>query len=202
MPKPKKSAVAPKKKSPTKKITLAKKKTTAVKTQAKLKPKKKVTVKRKAKKISVVPKGYNSVTPYLIVESASKAIEFYKKVFGAKEMMRMEHPGGKVGHAELKIGDAKIMLADVCPEMDAHSPQRFGGSPISIYLYIKDVDGVVNKAVAAGAKLIKPVETLFYGDRSGVLEDPSGHRWLIATHVEDVTPAQMKKRIAELFNKK
>jgi PhnB protein len=160
---------------------------------------KKPTVKRK--KVLPIPKGYHSVTPYLIVSNGAKAIEFYKKVFGAKASMCMEQPGGKIGHAELKIGDSKIMLADGCPEMKAHSPEHFGGSPVTIHLYVKDVDAVVKSAVAAGAKLVRPLENMFYGDRSAGLQDPYGHQWYVATHIEDVTPAQMKKRAAELFGK-
>lgn len=182
------------------------------KTKKKLKIKK-VTVKKKnpakktlvrktaKKKIMAVPKGYNSITPYLIVAEAAKAIEFYKKAFAAKEVMRMEH-SGRVGHAELKLGDAKIMLADECPEMNAQSPKAIGGSPVGIHLYIKNVDDVVQRALSLGASLVRPVETMFYGDRSGALQDPYGHIWYISTHVEDVTPAKIKKRAAELFGKK
>lgn len=164
------------------------------------KAKKKVT-KKKLKKVLPIPKGYHSVTPYLIVNNAAKAIDFYKKVFGAKEIARMEH-SGKVGHAELKIGDAKIMLADEYPEMGARSPVAYGGSPISIYLYVKDVDAVVKLAVRSGAKLTRPVDNMFYGDRSGGITDPFGHIWYVATHVEDVSMAEIKKRAAALFGKK
>ena len=167
----------------------------------KKKPVKKIVAKRK-KKVLAIPKGYHSITPYLIINNAAKAIDFYKKVFAAKEVMRMEHPGGKVGHAELKIGDTRIMLADECHEMGARSPQAFGGSSVIIHFYTKDVDGIVAKAVSAGAKLKRPVENMFYGDRSGMLEDPYGHQWCVSTHVEDVSPAKIKKLAAELFNKK
>ena len=159
--------------------------------------KKKVTVKRK-QKISAIPKGYNSITPYLIVNAAKEAIQFYKTAFAAKEAMRMEGKQGKVMHAELKIGDAKIMLADEFPEMNAHAPAKFGGSPVSIHLYVKDVDKTVDKAIAAGAKVIRPIENMFYGDRCGTLEDPYGHKWHVSTHIENVTPAKMRKRMAEL----
>ncbi len=158
--------------------------------------------KRKSKKVSVIQKGYHSITPYLIVDPCVKAIEFYKKVFGAKEVMRMEQAKGKIGHAELKIGDSRIMLADPCPEMGAHGPKAVGGSPVGIHLYIKDVDSVVKRAIAKGAKLTRAVENMFYGDRSGGIEDPYGHQWYISTHIEDVTLAQVKKRAAELFGKK
>lgn len=192
-----------------KKSVKAKKKSVATKKNLRLKTKKKVVkkavkksaAKRKAKKVMVVPKGYTSVIPYLIVNNGAQAIEFYKKVFGAKELMRMPQPNGKVGHAELKIGDTIVMMADECEESKARSPEKFGGSPVIIHLYIKDVDSVVNRAVAAGARLARPVETMFYGDRSGVIVDPHGHIWNISTHVEDVTPAQIKKRMAEIFGK-
>lgn len=183
-----------------------KKKSTAKKKVVKKKTKK-TTVKRKAKKVKVkkvaaIPAGYNNITPYLIVNRGSKAIDFYKKVFSAKEVMRMEQPDGKIGHAELKFGDTKIMLADEHPEMNAHAPGKFGGSPVGIHLYTKNVDKVADLAVAAGAKLVRPVEDQFYGDRSATLEDPYGHTWHISTHIEDVSKAQMKKRAAELFGKK
>lgn len=146
------------------------------------------------------PKGYNSITPYLIVNGAAKAIVFYKTAFGGKEVLRMEQGNGKIGHAELKIGDAKIMLADECAEMNAHSPKQYGGSPITIHLYVKNVDMTVDKAVFMGATLERPIQNMFYGDRSGLLIDPYGHRWCVATHVEDVSPAKLKKRAAELFD--
>lgn len=177
--------------------------TSKIKTTSK--PKKKVvakkTVKPKRKKVAPIPKGYHTVTPYLIVSHGLKAIEFYKKAFGAKSVVSMEKPGGKVGHAEFTIGDSKVMLADACPEMYAHGPEHFGGSPITIHLYVKDVDAFVKRAVTAGAKLIRPVEDMFYGDRSGGLEDPYGHKWYVATHIEDLTLGQIKKRAAEFMGK-
>lgn len=157
--------------------------------------------KRKAKKVSAIPKGYHSITPYLIVKGAKKAIEFYKKALGAKEVMCMEKAKGKIGHAELKIGDSKIMLCDEFHKVGACSPKAYGGSPVGIHLYTKDVDSVVKRAVAAGAKLTRAVEDMFYGDRSGAITDPYGHSWYISTHIENVSPAQMKKRLAE-FGKK
>jgi PhnB protein len=147
-------------------------------------------------KAKPIPKGYHTATPYLIIKGAAKAIEFYKKAFGAAEMMRMTQPDGRVGHAEIKIGDSPIMLADEFPEMGARSPQSLGGSPVSILLYVQDVDALTSSAIAAGAKVIRPVKDQFYGDRSGSLEDPFGHQWHIATHVEDVAPEEMKKRAA------
>lgn len=162
---------------------------------------KKVVVKKKrvkSKKVSAVPKGYHSVTPYLIMRQCADAIEFYKKAFGAKEMMRMEKEVGKIGHAELTIGDSKIMLADEHLELNARGPQTVGGTPVSLYLYMKNVDAIFKQALEAGATEIRPVADQFYGDRSGGLQDPFGHIWYIATHVEDVTPAQIKKRLAEM----
>jgi PhnB protein len=146
--------------------------------------------------VKAVPQGYHSITPYLILKGAAQGIEFYKKAFGATEMMRMPGPDGKIGHAEIKIGDSPIMLADESPQMNARSPQTIGGSPITILLYVEDVDAVVKKAEAAGAKIERPVENKFYGDRMATLTDPFGHTWHVATHVEDVSPEEMKKRAA------
>src|SRR3990167_6690080 len=157
---------------------------------------------KKSKKVLAVPKGYNSITPYLIVNQALNAIEFYKKAFGAKEVMCIKDEDGSVSHAELKFGDTKIMLADECPEMNARSPQSFGGSPVSIHLYIPNVDAVVERALAAGAVLARPIQDMYYGDRSGGVMDPFGHVWFISTHIEDVTPAQMKKRVAAMCDHK
>ena len=149
-----------------------------------------------ADKVKPIPEGYGAVTPYLIVDGAARAIEFYKEAFGAEETFRMEGPGGRVGHAEIKIGDSHIMLADEHPEMGARGPRSFGGSPISLALYVEDVDATVSRAVEAGAKLTRPVANQFYGDRTGGLEDPFGHAWYVATHVEDVSEEEMKKRAA------
>ena len=143
-----------------------------------------------------IPDGYHNVTPYLIVNDAAAAIEFYKKAFGATELMRMPKPNGKIGHAEIRIGDSPIMLADEAPEMDARSPRTFGGSPVSIFLYVDDVDTTFARAVDGGAKVQRPLADQFYGDRTGGVEDPFGHVWYIATHVEDVSPEEMKKRAA------
>ncbi len=150
------------------------------------------------KLVSAVPAGYSSVTPYLIVDGGAKAIDFYKKAFGAVEVMRMGKPGGKVGHAELQIGDSKFMLADEYPERQARGPKAYGGSAVSIHVYLEDVDNVAKKAVAAGAKLVRPVENMFYGDRSCTLVDPFGHQWHVATHIEDISEEEMQKRIAAL----
>jgi PhnB protein len=147
-----------------------------------------------ASKAKFIPEGYNTVTPYLIVEGAARALAFYKKAFGAKEVMRFDGPDGKVGHAEIRIGNSPIMLADEFPDMGAKGPQAFGGSPVSLHLYVEDVDGLAKQAVAAGAKLTRPVEDQFYGDRLGSVTDPFGHVWHIATHKEDLSPEEMKKR--------
>jgi PhnB protein len=141
-----------------------------------------------------IPEGYRTATPYLIVKGAADAIEFYKKAFGAVEMLRMADPQGRVGHAEIKIGDSVIMLADEHPAMGYRGPRSLGGSSVSILLYLEDVDRVFERAVKAGAKAHRPVTNQFYGDRSGTLEDPFGHVWTVATHVEDVPPEEMKRR--------
>lgn len=144
--------------------------------------------------VKPIPEGYHTATPYLIVNGAAKALEFYKQAFGATELLRMEMPGGKIGHAEIKIGDSIIMLADEYPEVDARGPRSIGGTPVSLMLYVESVDTVFNRAVAAGAKTKEPVQDRFYGDRSGKLEDPFGHVWMIATHKEDLTPEEVGKR--------
>jgi PhnB protein len=151
-----------------------------------------------AGKVRAIPEGYHSVTPYLIMEGAAAAIEFYKKAFGAVEVMRMPGPDGRIGHAEIKIGDSYVMLADENVEMGARSPKSVGGSPVSLLVYVEDVDRIVARAVAAGAKLERPVEDKFYGDRMGGIEDPFGHHWYVGTHIEDVSPEEMKKRIAAM----
>ena len=142
-----------------------------------------------------IPEGYHSVTPYLIINGAADAIAYYTKAFGATELFRMPAPGGKIGHAEIKIGDSPIMLADEVPEMGHKGPKTIGGSPISIMIYVDDVDTVFNQAIAAGGKEQRPVKDQFYGDRSGTLEDPFGHVWHVATHKEDVSPDEMEKRM-------
>jgi PhnB protein len=142
--------------------------------------------------VKPIPPGYHSVTPYLVLSDAAAAIEFYKKAFGAQEMFRMGAPGGKVGHAELKIGDSMIMLSDEM--MGNKSPKSLGGSAVSIFLYLEDVDSIYNQAVKAGAKADAPPTNMFWGDRFGRLTDPFGHLWGLATHVEDVAPEEMDKR--------
>ncbi len=147
-----------------------------------------------ASKVRPIPEGYHTATPYLIVRGAAAALEFYTKAFGATESMRLQEPGGRVGHAEIMIGDSPIMLADEHPEIGARGPQALGGSPVSIVLYVEDVDAVVQRAVAAGAKVKRPVTDQFYGDRAGTVEDPFGHAWHIHTHTEDLTPEELAKR--------
>lgn len=149
-----------------------------------------------ADKAKAIPDGYHTVTPYLIVKGGAAAIDFYKKAFGAAELFRMMKPGGLVGHAELQIGSSRIMLADEAPEIGVHGPEHYGGAPFSILLYVEDVDKIFNQAVAAGAKVQRPVANQFYGDRSGGVKDPFGHVWYIATHIEDVSQEEMEKRAA------
>jgi PhnB protein len=150
-------------------------------------------------KVHYIPMGYNSVTPYLVVKGAAKAIEYYKKVFGATVHLRMDGPDGQVGHAELQIGDSRIMLADENPKMGYRSAETIGASPVSLYVYLPDCDKVVEKAVAEGAKILKPVEDQFYGDRSGFIQDPFGHLWGIATHKEDVSPQEFEERARKMI---
>ena len=144
--------------------------------------------------IKPVPEGYSTATPYLIIRGAAEAIEFYKRAFGATEMLRMADPQGRVGHAEIRIGDSVIMLADEHPAMGYRGPRSLGGSSVSILLYLEDVDAVFERAVKAGARALRQVTDQFYGDRSGTLEDPFGHVWTVATHVEDVPPEEMRRR--------
>ena len=145
-------------------------------------------------KVHYIPKGYNTVTPYLVIKGAAKAIDYYKNVFGATVVVRMDSPDGKVGHAELQIGDSRIILADENLSMGNRSAESIGSSPVSLYLYLPDCDKVVEKAVAEGAKILKPVQDQFYGDRSGFIQDPFGHLWGIATHKEDVSAKDMAER--------
>lgn len=150
-------------------------------------------------KVKPIPDEYPRITPYLIVDGAGAAIGFYGTVFGATERMRMPAPGDKIGHCELQIGDSLIMLADESPEMGQRSPKSIGGSPVTISVYVEDVDETFDRAVKAGATVVRAVEDQFYGDRSGQFEDPYGHRWSVASHVEDVPPAEMAKRASEFM---
>lgn len=154
-----------------------------------------------AGKVKPVPDGYRNVTPYLSIRGAGKALEFYKRAFGAEETLRMPMPDGKIGHAEIRIGDTLLMLADEMPgnpEAVCVSPEALGGSCVGLMVYLPDVDGACRRAVDAGAKVLRPVQDQFYGDRSGTLQDPFGHVWTLATHIEDVTPEEMENRIALL----
>ena len=148
--------------------------------------------------VKAIPEGYNTVTPYLIFNGASEAIEFYKRALGATEVLRLGDPSGKVHHAEIAIGDSRIMLADEHPEIQALSPKTIGGSPVTMHVYVADVDAAVERAVKAGAKLVRPVADQFYGDRTGTLTDPFGHVWSIATHKEDVPPDELQRRMAAM----
>ena len=150
--------------------------------------------------VKPIPDGYPQVTPYLCVDGAKDAIEFYTRVLGATERMHMPGPDGKIGHAELELGESLIMLADEFPEMGIRGPKAVGGTPVMIMIYVEDADAVFAAAVAAGATAIRPVENQFYGDRTGQFEDPFGHRWSVATHVEDVPPDEMEKRAAEAMS--
>ena len=145
-------------------------------------------------KVHYIPEGYNSVTPYLVIKGAAKAIEYYKNVFGATVVVRMDGPDGKVGHAELQMGDSRIMLADENPAMGYRSAESIGASPVSLYVYMPDCDAIVEKAAKQGGKILKPVADQFYGDRSGFFQDPFGHLWGVATHKEDVSPEEMEER--------
>ena len=150
--------------------------------------------------VKPIPEGYPQVTPYLCVDDAKAAIEFYSRVLGATERMHMPGPDGKIGHAELQLGESLIMLADEFPEMGIRGPKAVGGTPVTISVYVEDADAVFDAAVAAGATAVRPMENQFYGDRSGQFEDPFGHRWSVATHVEDVPPEEMEKRAAEAMS--
>jgi PhnB protein len=147
--------------------------------------------------VQPIPDGYPRVSPYLCIDGASRAIDFYTQVFDATERMRMGDPSGKIGHAELQIGDSVIMMSDEYPDMHALSPKSVGGTPVTLSVYVEDVDATFDRALKAGAKSLRPVQDQFYGDRLGQFEDPFGHRWSVATHIEDVPPDEMAKRAAE-----
>jgi PhnB protein len=151
--------------------------------------------------IKAIPEGYQAVTPYLVISGAARAIDFYKRVLGATELMRMPTPDGRIGHAEIKIGNSPIMLADESPEMGYRSPKTIGGTGVSLMVYLERVDDVFKQAIAAGAKEVQPVKNQFYGDRSGTFEDPFGHVWTVATHVEDIPPDEMRRRAEEYMKK-
>src|SRR4051812_42096402 len=151
--------------------------------------------------VKPIPDGYHTVTPYLIVKGGAAALEFYTKAFGATELFRMPTPDGRIGHAEIKIGDSPVMLADECPERGASAPQA-GHLPVMLHLYVENVDAFVDRAVTAGAKVTRPLSNQFYGDRTCGLECPFGHSWYVATHVEDVPPEEMKRRAAKAMKQK
>jgi PhnB protein len=142
-----------------------------------------------------IPDGYHAITPYLIIKGAANAIDYYKRAFGAVELMRVPGPDGKIGHAEIRIGDSTVMLADEHAELNQRSPQSLGGTPVSLLVYVERVDEVFKRAVTSGAKELRPVKDQFYGDRSGTLQDPFGHTWTVATHVEDIPPEEMRRRL-------
>lgn len=172
----------------------------ATKTAAK-KPASKKPAPKKPAKVKPIPDGYHSATPYLIIDGAARAIEFYRQAFGAKELMRIPAPGDRIGHAEIKVGDSVIMLADEHPEMDARGPKHYGGSPVSLLLYVTDVDRQFKQALAAGGTEVRPVADQFYGDRAGTLKDPFGHSWHIHTHKENVSTAELNRRMAAMQKK-
>jgi len=150
--------------------------------------------------VKPIPDGYHSVTPYLIVKGAADALAYYSKAFGATELFRMGGPDGKVGHAEVQIGNSRVMLADEHPEINALGPQTRGGTTVNLLIYVPDADAAFNRAIAAGGKVLRPLANQFYGDRSGTLEDPFGHSWTLATHVEDVAPDEMERRMKAMAN--
>jgi len=150
--------------------------------------------------VRAVPEGYHTVAPHLCVDNGAQALEFYRKAFGAAEVNCLKIPGGKIGHAEIQIGDSRIMLSDEFPDFGNRSPKSFGGTPVIIHLYVEDVDAVAGQALAAGATVLIPVADQFYGDRSGRIQDPFGHVWIISTHIEDVTPEEVERR-TEAFMK-
>ncbi len=149
--------------------------------------------------VKPIPDGYHSVTPYLAIKGAAEAIEFYKRALGAVELFRLVAPDGRIGHAEIRIGDSAIMLADPCEEGPFRSPQSLGGSSVGLHVYVEDVDALFTQAVNAGAKVVRAVQNQFYGDRNGTLEDPFGHVWFLATQKEELTPEEINKRAEALF---
>ena len=149
--------------------------------------------------VKPIPDGYATVTPYLYVRDAARAIDFYSKAFGAIELYRLANPDGRIGHAEILIGTSRIMLADEFPEMNVKGPQSLEGTSVSFLIYVEDVDAQFDRAIAAGATVLRPLKDQFYGDRSGSLADPFGHSWTIATHVEDVSPEEMQARVRSRY---
>jgi PhnB protein len=154
-----------------------------------------------ANKVKPIPEGYHSITPYLVIKGAAAAIDFYKQAFNATEIMRMPQPDGRVGHAELKFGDSVVMLADEYPELQVVGPKTLGNTSVGLLLYLDDVDKAVERAVSLGATIKKPIADQFYGDRTGTIEDPFGHKWTLAVHIEDVSQEEMQRRMAEQSKK-
>lgn len=151
--------------------------------------------------VKAIPDGFHAITPYLIIKGAAAAIDFYKRAFGATELMRLEGPNGTIGHAEILLGNSPVMLADEHPPMGYTGPQHYGGSPVSLMFYVEDVDAMFDRAVSAGAKVKQPVKDQFYGDRTGTLEDPFGHVWSLGTHKEDLSPEEINRRHEEMMKK-
>jgi len=145
-----------------------------------------------------IPDGYHSITPYLALHDAEKAIGFYRRALGAIEIYRLPMPNGKIGHAELQVGTSRLMVSDEAPEWGNKSAKTLGGTPVGLCIYTEDVDTLAKRFTEAGGKVLRPIETHFYGDRSGTFEDPEGHKWTLATHVEDVTPEEMTRRMAKM----
>lgn len=147
-----------------------------------------------------IPEGYHSITPYLMINGVAEAIEFYQRAFGATQLFKLDAPGGKIGHAEIRLGNSRIMMADDCGgESPFRNPLSTGGSPVGLHFYVEDVDAVFAQAVGAGATVIKPVQDQFYGDRTGALKDPFGHIWFLATHKEELSPDEIKQRAEKMF---
>lgn len=178
---------------------MARNKTTRKSKSAKPKTSRRKPKAAKTRRIQPIPTGYHSVTPYLIVKDAAAALAFYKKAFRAKEKLRLPAPDGRIGHAEIQIGTSRVMLADENPAMGAHAPNSVAPPPVGIMLYIKDVDTVFERAVAAGARVERPLQNMFYGDRMGTLVDPYGHRWYLGTHIEDVPLKELQRRVQEVM---
>ena len=154
-----------------------------------------------ASKTLYLPEGYHNVTPYLIIDGAAAALDFYRTAFGAEEVMRMPSPDGRIGHAEILVGTSHVMLADEHPDMGYRGPKAYGGTPVSLMVYVPDVDATCAKAISAGATELRAIANQFYGDRSGTLQDPFGHVWTISTHIEDVTPEEIERRLAAMGQK-
>lgn len=149
--------------------------------------------------VEPIPAGYHTVTPYLVVEDCAAALDFYKRAFGAEEVLRLPAPDGKIMHAEMRIGDSMIMLSDEAPDWGARSPRHYGGSPMHLMLYLADADASYAQALAAGATSVRPMENQFWGDRMGRVADPYGHQWSLATHVEEVSPEEMDRRFKAMM---